>query len=92
MLIAARVVQGIGAAIAGPSTLALITTTFTEAKARMRALSLFSAVASGGFAIGLIVGGLLTEWISWRAALFINVPFGLAIALLRTAVRAAARA
>jgi EmrB/QacA subfamily drug resistance transporter len=82
LLITARVVQGIGAAIAGPSTLALVTTTFTEAKARMRALSLFSAVASGGFAIGLIVGGLLTEWISWRAALFINVPFGLAIALL----------
>jgi EmrB/QacA subfamily drug resistance transporter len=82
LLITARVVQGIGAAIAGPSTLALVTTTFTEPKARVRALSLFSAMASGGFAIGLIVGGLLTEWISWRAALFINVPFGLAIALL----------
>ncbi|MEV4597342.1 MFS transporter [Amycolatopsis sp. NPDC049253] len=81
-LIAARVAQGVGAAMAGPSTIALITTTFTEAKARVRALSLFSAVASGGFAIGLIVGGLLTEWISWRAALFINVPFGLAIAVL----------
>jgi MFS family permease len=68
--------------MAGPSTLALVTTTFTETKARIRALSLFSAMASGGFAIGLIVGGLLTEWISWRAALFINVPFGLAIVLL----------
>ena len=82
LLITARVVQGVGAAIAGPSTLALITTTFTEAKARMRALSLFTAMSSGGFALGLIVGGLLTEWISWRAALFINVPFGLAIVLL----------
>ncbi|WP_329049711.1 MFS transporter [Amycolatopsis sp. NBC_01488] len=82
LLIAARVLQGVGAAMAGPSTLALVTTTFSEAKARVRALALFSAMSSGGFAIGLIVGGLLTEWISWRAALFINVPFGLAIVLL----------
>lgn len=82
LLIAARALQGVGAAMAGPSTLALITTTFTETKARVRALALFSAMSSGGFAIGLIVGGLLTEWISWRAGLFINVPFGLAIVLL----------
>ncbi|EOD64259.1 MFS transporter [Amycolatopsis vancoresmycina] len=82
LLIAARALQGVGAAMAGPSTLALITTTFTEPKARVRALALFSAMSSGGFAIGLIVGGLLTEWFSWRAALFINVPFGLAIAVL----------
>ncbi|WP_236725355.1 MFS transporter [Amycolatopsis orientalis] len=82
MLIAARIAQGIGAALAGPSTLALITTTFTEAKARVRALALFSAMSSGGFAIGLLLGGLLTEWISWRAALYINVPFGLMIVLL----------
>ncbi|MEC3973897.1 MFS transporter [Amycolatopsis sp. H20-H5] len=82
LLIAARVAQGVGAALAGPSTLALITTTFTEAKARMRALALFSAMASSGFAIGLILGGLLTEWVSWRAVLFINVPVGLAIVTL----------
>ncbi|WP_410661851.1 MFS transporter [Amycolatopsis sp. lyj-84] len=82
MLIAARIAQGVGAAMAGPSTLALITSTFTEAKARVRALALFSAMSSGGFAIGLLLGGLLTEWISWRAALYINVPFGLAIVLL----------
>jgi EmrB/QacA subfamily drug resistance transporter len=82
LLIAARALQGVGAAMAGPSTLALVTTTFTETQARVRALALFSAMSSGGFAIGLIVGGLLTEWISWRAALFINVPFGLAIVLL----------
>jgi EmrB/QacA subfamily drug resistance transporter len=82
LLIAARVLQGVGAAMAGPSTLALVTTTVTEARARMRALALFSAMSSGGFAIGLIVGGLLTEWLSWRAALFVNVPFGLAIVLL----------
>lgn len=82
LLIAARVAQGIGAALAGPSTLALITSTFTEAKAKVRALALFSAMSSSGFAIGLLLGGLLTEWISWRAALYINVPFGLAIVLL----------
>ncbi|SDY27667.1 drug resistance transporter, EmrB/QacA subfamily [Amycolatopsis xylanica] len=82
LLIVARIAQGVGAAMAGPSTLALIATTFTEPKARMRALALFSAMASGGFAIGLILGGLLTQWFTWRAVLFINVPFGAAIALL----------
>jgi EmrB/QacA subfamily drug resistance transporter len=81
-LLAARVLQGVGAAIAGPNALALLTTTFTGASERIRALSIFSAVASGGFAIGLIVGGALTEWGSWRWVLFINVPFGLAVALL----------
>lgn len=78
-LLIARVVQGIGGAMAGPSTLALLTTTFSEPKARMRVLALFSGMSSAGFAIGLIVGGLLTEWLSWRSALFINVPFGLAV-------------
>lgn len=84
VLLAARVLQGIGAAAAGPSTLALITSTFTEQRARVRALSLFSAMASSGFAIGLIVGGLLTEWFTWRAVMFINVPFGLVILALAT--------
>jgi EmrB/QacA subfamily drug resistance transporter len=81
-LLAARVLQGVGAAAAGPNTIALITTTFTEARERIRALALLSAVASGGFAIGLIVGGLLTEWASWRWVLFINVPFGMAAVAL----------
>jgi EmrB/QacA subfamily drug resistance transporter len=82
LLIAARVLQGIGAAMAGPSTIALITTTYTEPRARIRALALLSAVATGGFAIGLILGGVLTELASWRWVLFINVPFGLAAVLL----------
>ncbi|MFQ6393176.1 MFS transporter [Nocardia sp. KC 131] len=81
-LLIARVVQGIGAAMAGPNTLALLTTTFSEPKARMRVLALFSGMSSAGFAVGLIVGGLLTEWLGWRSALFINVPFGLAVAVL----------
>jgi EmrB/QacA subfamily drug resistance transporter len=79
LLIAARIVQGVGAAMAGPSTLALITSTITDPQARVRALSLFSAMASSGFAIGLIVGGLLTEWLTWRAVMFINVPLGLVV-------------
>ncbi|MGW6123479.1 MFS transporter [Nocardia sp. NPDC055165] len=81
-LLAARVLQGIGGAMAGPNTLALLTTTFTEPKARIRVLALFSGMSSAGFAIGLIVGGLLTEWFGWRSVLFINVPFGLVIAVL----------
>ncbi|HVV09970.1 MFS transporter [Amycolatopsis sp.] len=76
-LLVARILQGLGAAAAGPSTLALITTTFTGARERMRALALFSAMSSAGLAVGLILGGLLTEWLSWRSVLFINLPFGL---------------
>jgi EmrB/QacA subfamily drug resistance transporter len=78
-LLAARILQGLGAAAAGPNTLALITSTFTEPRERMKALAVFSGIASAGFAIGLIVGGLLTEWFSWRAVLYINLPFGIAI-------------
>ncbi|HWB38570.1 MAG TPA: MFS transporter, partial [Rugosimonospora sp.] len=81
-LLAARIVQGAGAAAAGPNTIALIATTFTDARERVRALALMSAVAGGGFAIGLIVGGLLTQFGSWRWVLFINVPFGVAALVL----------
>jgi EmrB/QacA subfamily drug resistance transporter len=81
-LLVARVVQGIGAAAAGPNTIALVVSTFTDARERVRALALMSGMASGGFAIGLIVGGLLTSLASWRWVLFINVPFGVAAALL----------
>ncbi|MEC3953682.1 MFS transporter [Nocardia sp. CDC153] len=80
-LLVARVLQGIGGAMAGPNTLALLTTTFQDPKARIRVLAWFSGVSSAGFAIGLIVGGLLTEWLSWRSVLFINVPFGLAVVI-----------
>ena len=82
LLIAARIVQGVGAALAGPSTIALITSTFTEQRARIRALSLFSAMSSSGFAVGLILGGFLTEWLTWRSVMFINVPFGIAVLAL----------
>ncbi|QIS22280.1 MFS transporter [Nocardia terpenica] len=81
-LLAARVLQGIGGAMAGPNTLALLTTTFSDPKARLRVLALFSGMSSAGFAIGLIVGGLLTQWLSWRSVLWINVPFGVVAATL----------
>jgi EmrB/QacA subfamily drug resistance transporter len=82
LLLVARIAQGLGAAAAGPNTLALITTTFTEPVRRIRALSIFSGTTVGGFAIGLILGGVLTELTSWRSVLFINVPVGIAVVAL----------
>ena len=82
LLLAARAVQGIGAAFASPSCLALIATNFPEGRERARALALFSAVSIAGGSIGLILGGVLTEWVSWRWVLFINVPFGVAVTIL----------
>jgi EmrB/QacA subfamily drug resistance transporter len=75
-LLAARTLQGVGAAIAAPSTLALLTVSFPEGSERTRAIALYSAVASAGASIGLVLGGMLTSWISWRWSLFINVPIG----------------
>ncbi|MCW3014347.1 MAG: efpA4 [Solirubrobacterales bacterium] len=82
MLVAARAVQGVGAAIAAPSVLALITTNFPEGPPRNKALGIFTAVSAGGGSIGLLLGGVLTDIASWRWVLFINVPIGIAIVLL----------
>jgi EmrB/QacA subfamily drug resistance transporter len=79
MLLAARAVQGVGAALAAPSSLALLTTAFPDGRARMRAIGLFTTVSAAGGAIGLVSGGLLTEWASWRWVMFVNVPIGLAV-------------
>jgi EmrB/QacA subfamily drug resistance transporter len=76
-LLAARAFQGLGAAIAAPSSLALLTTSFPEGHERTRALAAYSAVAGGGGSAGLVLGGMLTDWVSWRWGLFINVPIGL---------------
>lgn len=76
-LLAARALQGLGAAIAAPSALALLTTSFPEGHERTRALAAYSAVAGGGGSAGLVLGGMLTDWVSWRWGLFINVPIGL---------------
>jgi EmrB/QacA subfamily drug resistance transporter len=81
-LLVARAVQGVGGAIAAPSTLALLTTNFREGDERNRALAAYSAVAGGGGSVGLVLGGLLTGLISWRAGLFINVPVGVVLMLL----------
>jgi len=81
-LLTARAVQGIGAAIAAPSTLALLQTSFPEGPERTRAVGAYSAVAGGGGSVGLVLGGMLTTWISWRWGLFINVPIGIVLMVL----------
>lgn len=80
-LIAARALQGVGAAILAPSSLALLTSTFEEGQPRSRAVATYSAVAGIGASAGLVIGGLLTDLISWRAGFFLNVPIGIAMLL-----------
>jgi EmrB/QacA subfamily drug resistance transporter len=82
MLLAARGLQGVGAAFAAPSSLALLTTLFSEGSQRVRAIGLFTTVSAAGGAIGLLAGGLLTEWASWRWVMFVNVPIGVAVWLV----------
>src|SRR5690242_18448519 len=76
-LLIARAVQGVGAAIAAPSALALLTTSFREGEERSRALAFYAAASAAGGSLGLVLGGMLTDWVSWRWGLFINVPIGL---------------
>ena len=81
LLLAARGLQGLGAAIASPTALALITTTFPAGKERNRAFAVYAAMSGAGAAVGLILGGWLTEY-SWRWTFLINVPIGIGAALL----------
>ncbi|WP_328329807.1 MFS transporter [Kribbella sp. NBC_00382] len=81
LLLASRILQGLGAAAASPNALALITTTFPAGKERNRAMAVYAAMSGAGAAVGLILGGLLTE-ASWRWTFFINTPIGLIVALL----------
>jgi EmrB/QacA subfamily drug resistance transporter len=81
MLLAMRALQGIGGAIASPTALALITTTFAEGPARNKAFGVYAAVSGAGAAIGLILGGVLTDALSWRWVLFVNAPIGIALAV-----------
>jgi EmrB/QacA subfamily drug resistance transporter len=76
MLLAARALQGAGGAIAIPAVLALITASFPEGRERTRALGLFTAVAMGGASLGLVLGGVIVQWVTWRWVLFVNVPIG----------------
>ncbi len=76
MLLAGRVVQGLGGAIAAPTALSLITNEFEEGAERTRALAVYAAVSGAGAALGLLAGGVLTNYFSWRWVLFVNVPIG----------------
>jgi EmrB/QacA subfamily drug resistance transporter len=78
-LLGARVAQGIGAALAAPSALALVADTFPGSRERDRAIGIFTAIGAGGGAIGILLGGVLTTFISWRSVFFVNVPIGLMI-------------
>ena len=82
ILVAARAVQGIGAAISSAIAFSILVATFPEGKARNRALGIFTAVLSAGFATGSILGGFLTSAFGWRSVLFVNVPIGVAAILL----------
>ncbi|MDQ1371077.1 MAG: hypothetical protein QOF20_3430, partial [Acidimicrobiaceae bacterium] len=82
MLVAARALQGVGAAIVAPAALSLITTSTPEGPRRTRALGFYGATASIGFVAGLVLGGVLLQFFDWRAVLWVNVPIGLAAALL----------
>jgi EmrB/QacA subfamily drug resistance transporter len=88
MLILTRAAQGAGAAMTAPALLSLITTTFAEGPQRDRALGWFGAASASGFALGVFLGGVLTEFLSWRAVLFVNVPLAaVAIPLARRLFR-----
>jgi EmrB/QacA subfamily drug resistance transporter len=81
LLITARVLQGAAAAVAAPAALSLITVTFPEGRPRTRALGVYAAMTGIGGGVGVVLGGLLTTYASWRWVFFVNVPIGLALAL-----------
>ena len=87
MLITARAVQGLGAALISPAALSIIATTFKEGAERARALAVWAAIAIGGSAVGLILGGALTQYFSWPWIFFINVPVGIAAFVLSAPAR-----
>ncbi|NTW40953.1 MAG: MFS transporter, partial [Cellulomonadaceae bacterium] len=85
MLLGARALQGVFAALLAPAALSLVTVTFTEPHERARAFGIYGAIAGGGSAVGLIVGGLLTEYLDWRWCLMVNAPIA-ALAVVGAAV------
>jgi EmrB/QacA subfamily drug resistance transporter len=91
-LVAARAVQGLGAAILSPAALSIVTTTFRDGAERNRALGVWGAVAGSGGAAGVLLGGVLTEWVGWEWVLWVNVPIGIAAAALAPALIAESRA
>src|SRR3954468_21662257 len=81
MLIIGRGLQGLGGALVSPAALSIITTTFAEGPDRNKALGVWSAIAAGGAAVGLLMGGVLTDLLSWEWCFFVNVPVGIAAIL-----------
>ena len=81
-LIAARAVQGLGGALLSPAALSLVTVLFAEGAERNKAMGVWGAVAGSGGAVGVLLGGMLTEWAGWEWVLFVNVPVGIAAAML----------
>ena len=79
ILIGARALQGFGGALVSPAALSIITTSFREGEKRTKALAVWGAIAAGGAAAGLLLGGVLTEYLSWQWVFFVNVPVGLAV-------------
>ncbi|RKR75911.1 MFS transporter [Frondihabitans australicus] len=83
-MVAARAVQGIGAAIVAPTSLSLLTATFPAGRERNRAVALYSATAGIGASLGMVIGGVLADLVSWRAGFFINIPIGAVMIVLAT--------
>lgn len=81
LLIVARMLQGVGGAIASPTALALIQNTFPEGRERARAMGVYAAMSGAGGSLGLLLGGVLTDLVSWRWVMFVNVPIGVLVAL-----------
>ena len=81
MLIGARALQGMFGALLAPSVLSLLTTTFTDPRERGRAFGIYASIAIGGAAFGLILGGLLTEYLDWRWCLYVNLPIAAVVAV-----------
>lgn len=92
MLFAARAIQGAFGALMAPAALSLLTVNFTDSKERAKAFGVFGAIAGGGSAIGLIAGGVLTEYASWRWCLLVNVPIAILTALVAARVLSESRA
>src|SRR3954447_21431306 len=91
-LIAARAAQGLGAAIISPAALSIVTTTFKDGAERNKALGVWGAVAGSGGAAGVLLGGVLTQWLGWEWVLWVNVPIGFAAAAIAPTLLAESRA